>query len=490
MPGSWILSGKVLSNQFLLVQLNGRGNTFYDGVGEVDFFDVLDDLRKTFLIDTTHLFLEGVSMGGTAAFRLGIRHPDIFAGVAGDDGWSDYRYWYPQWYGPKRLPNAVASFRLANLAQASPTSVAENAMWQHCLLEVDTGDTTVWAQNGIGLNARLNTLGASAPTQIYLHQLSTTTGGHGAGYNQQAIYNYFLSLPGISTPAEVIFKTLRLKDGKMYWVSIDRLLQWNVMAGIDAKIMNNTVQVTTTNVQQFTLTLTSRMFNNTDLINITVNGVDSYSGGAQQVTLYAVQNSMGKVIRWSSAAYTPNGLVKKAGLEGPIGDGYNTKFLVVYGNATDLTEAQSFCANWNQWMSASIVPHTVASVTTAQMTTCNLILFGTADSNSLIATMQPSLPIKVTNSVITVGNTKYTGTNYGVYFIYPNPQNPQRYVVVSHKLVPGAKPKDLEALPWYWPDYVIFDTNKSAGLCIQASLNYLPDSFVTAGYFDAFWRIP
>ena len=56
----------------------GRGNTFYDGVGEVDFYEVLADLRARYNIDLRRLYLEGASMGATGAYRMGIRHPDIF----------------------------------------------------------------------------------------------------------------------------------------------------------------------------------------------------------------------------------------------------------------------------------------------------------------------------------------------------------------------------------------------------------------------------
>ncbi len=90
---------------------------------------------------------------------------------------------------------------------------------------------------------------------------------------------------------------------------------------------------------------------------------------------------------------------------------------------------------------------------------------------------------------ITVGEHTYFGTKYGAYFIYPNPLNRAHYVVISHRSVPGSSAKDLEALPWYWPDYVIFDTTRQPGACIQRKLAYLPDTFVDAGYFDAYWRL-
>ena len=480
------------TNECLLVQLNGRGNTFYDGVGEVDFFDVLADLSAKCPIDKTRLFFEGGSMGATGAFRLGLRHPDILAGVAGADGWGDYRFWYPQWYGPKSNPAYVSPCRLSNLLDASPVDIAENGMWQNMYLAADANDTTVWEQNTLNLAARLTELAKPAPLTTYLHILFTGTGGHEASYNQEDNYNYFLTLPSNRVPHEVVIKTMRLKDGKIYWASIDRLQQWNTMALLDAKITGTVLAVTSSNVTQCTFKLDAALFPaGKKIITITMNGATCYRGAVQPLTLYAKQDSTGKIINWSTLPPVQRGLVKKDGLEGPIGDAYNSRFLVVYGNAADLSEASTFCAHWNQWMHASIVPHPAASVTQSQINTCNLFLFGTSDSNPLTAKIQPGLPIQVTNTTIRLGKTHFTGNHYGAYFIYPNPLNPHRYVVISHLLVPGALPKDLEALPWYWPDYVIYDTNKHAGVCIQSNeLNYLPDTFVDAGYFDINWKLP
>ena len=71
------------ANGCLLVQLQGRGNTFYDGVGEVDFFDVLNDLRAKYNIDLRRLYFEGASMGATGALSVG--HPP--SGCTRRSGW-------------------------------------------------------------------------------------------------------------------------------------------------------------------------------------------------------------------------------------------------------------------------------------------------------------------------------------------------------------------------------------------------------------------
>lgn len=481
----------------LLVQLHGRGNTFYDGVGEVDFFDVLAELRRNFAIDADRLYFEGASMGATGAYRLGVRHPDVLAAVAGADGWGDYREWYSHWYGPTRNPDEVAPFRLPNLLAASCVDVAVSAKWQQILMIADLYDDSVLPVNAERLAEQLAALGDATPEGDYAHLLQYAYGGHCAGYNPPLMYQFFLGQRRVTSPPRVTIATTRLKYGAQFWARMERMQTVNAMALLDAAISGQTVRVTARELTQFTLSLAETTLDSRRPVRITVNGLPAYSGPVKTVTLYAQVNPAGAISGWSTVNTLPGGLQKTPTLEGPIGDAYTSKFLVVYGAAgsaadtqANKDEANTFCMYWNNWMGGTIAPLADTAVTAAHTATRNLILFGTADSNSYLRAIQPSLPIKVTNTGVTVGAREFRGANYGAYFIYPNPKNPARYVVVSHGKIPGAREKDLEALPWYWPDYVVFDKNRQPGACIQSSLAYLPDTFVHTGYFDTRWRLP
>ena len=488
---------------YLLVQLDGRGNTFYDGLGEVDFFTVLNMLKAEpeYNIDMTRLYFEGASMGATGAYRQGARHPDILAAVGGADGFCDYRSWVRQYYAPTSNPYYVEPFRVPNLEMDSEVDVAEGAKWQSFYLIGDDADTNVWPDNTINFDQRLYVLGALTPETDYVHTFQPHSGGHTSGYSpfQQALYDYFLNKVNTPTPSHVTIKTKRLKYGKMYWVSIDQIrTRDSEFSTIDAVVSGNQVAVTVTNVLQYTLSLDSRLLGTAQTVAITTNGIASYSGPVGKVTLYAVTDAAGNVTGWTTTNPSVSSLRKTASLEGPIGDAYTSKFLVIYGTIgnsggtnPDLTEAQTFCTNWNAWMHANITPKADIDVVNQNTDTSNvnLILFGTADTNRFIQAIQAYLPIQVTNSQITLGNNQYVGTNYGAYFVYPNPLSQTHYVVINHKTVPGTQKKDLEALPWYWPDFVIFDASLPAGSCVQASLNYLPATFVNAGYFDRNWQL-
>ena len=140
-------------------------------------------------------------------------------------------------------------------------------------------------------------------------------------------------------------------------------------------------------------------------------------------------------------------LTKKHGLQGPIDDAFNSRFLAVYGEGDrDLAIAE---------LDAIRNPPSVldihgdfpmkaaAKVTTEDVESANLILFGTPESNAVLRRIAPSLPPALMQ----------TGDDGArPIFIYPNPENPARYVVVwPAKLlsVPGDARYSLDhaALP-------------------------------------------
>jgi len=83
--------------------------------------------------------------------------------------------------------------------------------------------------------------------------------------------------------------------------------------------------------------------------------------------------------------------------------------------------------------------------------------------------------------------------------VAPNPLHPDRYVVIARgylhsdidpkKYGVGRVGKDIEALPFYWPDYVVYDQSRRPSDTVQAPLRYLPESWLDAGFFDDHWRL-
>lgn len=155
---------------WILVNLDGRGNTWYEGLGETDFFEVLRELRNEYLLDENRLYLEGCSMGGTGAYRLGFRFPHLFAAVAAVDGFADYRVYHRQAFASPSDLDGVDTRREPLLQSGSAVDIAENGRHLKLRIVVDSGDGIVWPENGRNLHTRLNELN-------YDHSYNEYSGG-------------------------------------------------------------------------------------------------------------------------------------------------------------------------------------------------------------------------------------------------------------------------------------------------------------------------
>ena len=484
------------ANEWIMVKPHGRGNTFYDGIGENDILTVLDELKDDYNIDENRVYIEGCSMGGTGAFRLGIRYPHKFVAYAGDSGWVDYRYWHKHWYANASAPDVPEPLRIPNLLLRSAVDLAENARHNYVHIGAGGADSVVWPNNSINFNAALDNLKSIYGEYEHFFKYNPSA-GHCGTYNKGEIFTYFQNKENNPYPKNVTYKTNNAKYGQAYWVQIDRLITQNAMALIEVNISGQSISVSAKNLSQYALFLSSNLLNMSQNITITTNSILSYSGSAKpNITIYAWQN-LDEVLDWNTIDSRPGGLLKTASLSGPIADAYTSKFLIVAGTIgssnevqQNINEAKNFTSWWNTWMSASITYKNDTEITSIEKQNYNLILYGTNSSNSIIREISSQLPIVMTNDSIIVGDKIYSGLQYGAYFIYPSPYTNKTYVVLKHGTMKYEQSKDLEALPWYWPDYVVYDTTILCNRATGAGLYYLPEAWVDGGYFDLTWALP
>ena len=71
------------------------------------------------------------------------------------------------------------------------------------------------------------------------------------------------------------------------------------------------------------------------------------------------------------------------------------------------------------------------AVTKDDIANSSLILFGDPGSNRILAQVAGKLPIHWSRQEIALGGQKFTAADHVPVLIYPNPLNPQRYVVLN-----------------------------------------------------------
>jgi predicted esterase len=498
---------------WVVVNLEGRGQHFYDGPAETDLFEVLADIDNSYGVDSSRVFVEGPSMGATGAYRHIARHPDVFAGAAGSDGWSDFNEWHRHYYAPQSDPYEFHPSRDSNLEHASPLTHAEAVPRDRLYLAVDGNDGSVWPPNGVKLHERLLRLGT---THTYVYN---PTGGHCATYDQAAMHAYFAALPALDDdPSAVRISSTRLRTAARAWLRVDRMA-WRGFTRIEMSraLGAGTCAFTATsrNVERFTILAAP----DADAYTIDVDGVTcaAFARGEASfpLTIALTLDANAAVVAGAPYSSTGESLTKRADLEGPVARAMCERFIVAYGSADvsytskNLGEAQQFCDFWaDVWnggtygFNSSIVPVDENTLTQADIAGAHVVVFGSEESSSLIAeacsdaTLPFNIPARLSEGVVTLGEHVYAGNAYGLWTAYPNPRAPDRLLVVGHNVIgntaglTGMIFWTQEAWWWLWPDYVVFKTDLPVRRDVDSSMaNYGADQYVEAGHYDRDWML-
>jgi hypothetical protein len=124
------------------------------------------------------------------------------------------------------------------------------------------------------------------------------------------------------------------------------------------------------------------------------------------------------------------------------------------------------------------------AVTDQDIANHNLVLWGDPDSNKLLARIAAKLPIGWSAKAVVIGKKEYDPAHHVPVYIYPNPLNPKRYVVLNS----GFTYREYDYLnnarqvPKL-PDFALIDVNTPVS-------SRFPGNIVTAGFFNEQWELP
>lgn len=144
-------------------------------------------------------------------------------------------------------------------------------------------------------------------------------------------------------------------------------------------------------------------------------------------------------------------------------------------------------SDFAKWMRGDVVVKDDTAVTAEDIAGSNLILFGDPGSNSVLAKVAGKLPIQWTKSEITVGSQKFSAADNVPVLVYPNPLNPQHYVVVNsghtfndNRVLAGSESMFFPRIG----DYAVVHVNPAA----MAGLTPVGDVKLS-GFFDENWKL-
>ena len=425
--------GKPLADEQNWIQLDvyGRGNNAYRWAGETDVFEAIADVRRRFRIDDHRITLHGFSMGGAGSWHLGLHHPAMWSSVGPGAGFVDF-------YAYQKQTEQRPLWQHANLGIYDAVDYSLNAF--------NVPVCTYGGENDAQLVASTTVVDAAKSLGVDIKLLI----GPGMGHKfHPDSFKEFMAFHQEKSKAgrqwnlrrrHIRFTTKTLKYNSCDWVSIEEVEQVYEPATVEAVIGDDgNVEVTASNVAVLSLARDVGAF-------AIINGVrlpcyDAADGLLPNVFYEKTTRGWIELTYNESRAFQNNpDLNKRHDLQGPIDDAFMGPFVCFTGSGdtqnsqhqawTDWTR-QRFESEFDKWMRAKVPVIKDAELDEDTIAGKHLILFGDPSSNSVLQKILPDLPIQWNENKITVNGKSYSTDDHGLSMIFPNPLNPRKYVVIN-----------------------------------------------------------
>jgi hypothetical protein len=297
------------------------------------------------------------------------------------------------------------------------------------------------------------------------------------------------------TPQTVFFNTYSLRYNQMAWVTIDRLEEhWN-RASVVASHFRGSIRLTQVEgVSALTLSFPpgtcplERLFRPTiEVPDLRTGLVGPPVGSDRSWTANLVKEDG----TWKLGS-PKAGLAKRHGLQGPIDDAFMGSFMFVEPSLGDgeskfdnweASERTRAITHWRQQFRGDARLKAHAEITEQDIADHNLVLWGNPDTNTILAKIAGQLPIKWDVDAITVGDKSYDAKTHALIMIYPNPLNPERYIVLNSSFTYREYDylNNARQVPKL-PDWAVIDLSESPG-------SQRPGRITAAGFFDEAWQL-
>jgi len=432
------------STETITIHPFGRGSNSYAGMGEASVLEALADAEARYPIDLNRILVGGASMGAVGGFRFGCFYPDLFAACYSITGDTDYML--PKYNGMFDPIESLCNY--ANIGVC---------IW-------DAPKDLSYTQNE-QVASDLSALQQTYPGYYPYVKYTDPNGKHGVidPTLLQEGWDWMWQQVRNPYPAQVIYQTYWLRYSGAYWAYVDGVVDPTKPALIQANLTSGpAVSVNVENVTNFHLNLVPQLVGSISKVAVTINGTSLNVPTGGEVD-FAYQNGS-----WTKAASRyGSGLVKRPGLSGPVLDAFmQNPVLMVYGTTAGKSDAQQNAMVDAALMNllgpgdGAVVYHTPfnrkqdVQVTSEDIANDNLVLFGTPQTNALLASVAGSLPISFLSNGIQVGSSQYTGNGVGLVMIYPNPLNQNNYILIlpeNYGSYTGLQPSSL----YKFPDYMV-----------------------------------
>ncbi len=445
--------------------------------GEIDAFEALDAVRRHYRVDDDRIAVRGFSMGGAACWQFAVHYPDHWFAANPGAGFSETPDFLkvfqsetltPTWYEQKLWRMYDCNGYAANLAHLPTVAYSGEIDKQKQAADIMA---TALQHEGMTL---LHIIGPMTAHKIHPESAKEI----------EAKLTEWQARGIDRAPLPLQFVTYTLRYNHMHWLTIDGMKEHWEEARVVVKPAENGLNVLAKNVTALTLMPPASIKGSLSQI--------TFDGGAS-IDLKGVQEPFSFVMdgaTWKRG--TPAGLRKRHGLQGPIDDAFLDSFIFVQpggscrSGAVDKwakAELEHAVIHWRQQMRGDAITKRDTEITDADIASSNLVLWGDAQSNRVLARIIDKLPIRWGADQIVVGDRSFDAGHHAVIAIYPNPLNPSKYVVLNSSFTYREYDylNNARQVPKL-PDWAIVDVRTSPN-------SRFPGKIVDADFFDEKWQI-
>ncbi|MEZ5384649.1 MAG: prolyl oligopeptidase family serine peptidase [Prosthecobacter sp.] len=481
--------GQISPKGAIVLHPYGRYSCANKFAGEIDLMEAIDHANKFYAIDEDRIIVRGFSMGGAATWQFAVNYaekwcaanpgagfsetPEFLSAFQGEDVSSAPWYQKKLWHWYNATDNALNLENCPTVAYSGEIDKQKQA--------ADVMERTLRGENV----DMLHIIGPQTAHKIHPDSLIE-------------IEKRLASIAAIGrrrAPNEVHLSTWFLRYNSMHWVTIDALQEHWSRARIHARVTGQSeVTVKLQNITAFTLDMPSGHSPLSLLYKPTV----IIDGQALEVTRPKLDRSWRVRFQLKNSKWVqmidgeePEGLVKKHGLQGPVDDAFMDSFIFVKPtqagwsekvDAWTKAELERAQFEWRRQFRGDAPVKDDSALSDADIAANNLVLWGDPQSNAILAKIADKLPIQWSKDKLVANGKTYDAATSAPILIYPNPLNPQKYVVINSSFTYREYDylNNARQVPKL-PDWAVVDLT-------QPKTTRAPGGIADAGFFGEAWE--
>lgn len=437
-------------DDWIQLDVFGRTNNAYRWAGETDVLEALADVIRRFPIDERRIVIRGFSMGGAGAWHLGLHYPSLWCSIGAGAGFCDTEN-----HLSLTTPLSPLHQRLVRIYDAQ--EYALNAFNVPTIGYGGELDRQLFASGRMTERAAME--GVTIRRLIgpkTEHKWHPDSRRQFMAFHAENVHN---GRPDAEKRNHIRFVTYTPRYGLCDWIRIEeQLVPLNrSVVNADFRQESSTLEIKTENVRALSVLRSDVRAIQIDGTSIQTTPVEStpdstsgqnrrFESGSDSRPCLKLEltdsgwiQTFGTTNSESATGHTST-LRKRSGLQGPIDDAFMDSFICVRGTGTPWNaKHQSWChwtlarfeREFHRWMRGRIRIVNDTEVTPEMMASHHLILFGDPGANSVMASIVNSLPIQWTKNSVSFDQKPRSSDSHGIAMIYPNPKNPDRYVVIN-----------------------------------------------------------